>query len=196
MSPRNGPPERRRNEAIRASEVLVIDETGAKLGVLPIAEALEIARSRDLDLVELGNNATPPVCRLLDYSKEKYEHDRAQRAAKHRTLAQHHVTEVQLRPAIGPHDMLTKAKIADRALAKGHRVRVKAFLHGRYISRPEVAQDLLTRFVDMVTHAMDVEAGNGDARHVIWVLKPINHAPIDAGSSAGDHAVETGPKEN
>jgi translation initiation factor IF-3 len=186
MSARNAPREPRRNEGIRALEVRVIDESGVSLGVMAIEDALAIAEERELDLVELGADAVPPVCRLLDYHKEKFRAERAQRAAKHRTVAQGHVSEVQLRPAIAVHDMLTKAKIADRALAKGHRVRVIAILHGRHISRPEVAHDLLSRFCEMVTHPKDIEVGNGSERRIVWVLKPTHHASSEISHEAVD----------
>lgn len=191
MSARNYPKEPLRNEAIRAREVRVVDETGVMLGVMAIGAALAIAAERDLDLVELGAQATPPVCRLLNYQKEKFRADQVLRAAKHRAVAQGHVSEVQLRPAIGAHDMLTKVKIAERALGKGHRVRVIAILHGRYISRPEVARDLLTSFCELVTHPMSVEVGHGSERRIVWILKPALHPHLapEHGGVAGSPAV-------
>ncbi|NIN00749.1 translation initiation factor IF-3, partial [Candidatus Saccharibacteria bacterium] len=95
--------DQRINEEIRASEVRLIDEDGGQLGVVPIAEALQIARTRDTDLVEVAPNAQPPVCRLMDYGKFLYERSKREREAR-RAHKQTEVKEIRLRPKTGEHD--------------------------------------------------------------------------------------------
>ena len=128
---------------IRAREVLVIGENGERLGVLPLPEALAAARERDLDLVEVAPAAAPPVCRILDYGKYKYEQAKRDRGGKH----QHHSEqrEVRFKVKIGNHDMELKLRRAERFLREGNKVKLSVSFRGREITHPELAHALLQR---------------------------------------------------
>src|SRR3954463_8405747 len=117
------PPERdstRINERIRVPEVRLIDETGEQVGILPTSEALERARQRDLDLVEVAPNSKPPVTRILDYSKYKYEQEQKAKAAR-KHQQQVNVREIKLRPKIAQHDYETKRRHVGRGAVRGER---------------------------------------------------------------------------
>ena len=134
----------RTNEQIRVREVRVITEDGDQLGIMPTQEALRVARERSLDLVEVAPTGTPPVCRLLDYGRFKYEQTKKERdARKH----QHNVVvrEVRFHPKIGIHDLEMKVKQAQRLLEEGDKVKVSVLFRGREMSHPELGRSLLAR---------------------------------------------------
>lgn len=160
------------NEQIRASEVRLIDEDGAQLGVVPIAEALQIARTRDTDLVEVAPNAQPPVCRLMDYGKFLYERSKREREAR-RSQKQTEVKEIRLRPKTGEHDIAYKIRDARRFLQKGAKVKVRIRFRGREITHPEVARDLLDRIADELSDVAVIEkAGEMEGRTMLMILAP------------------------
>jgi translation initiation factor IF-3 len=119
----------------------LIGDDGERLGVLPIGEALQMARERDLDLVEVAPNNNPPVCRLLDYGKFMYEQAKRDRGTKH----QHHgeLREVRFKVKIGQHDMDLKARRAEKFLREGDKVKLSVMFRGREIIHPEIGQELL-----------------------------------------------------
>jgi translation initiation factor IF-3 len=132
------------NERIRVREVLVIDDEGQKLGVIPIHEALQMAREEGLDLVEVAPNATPPVCRVLDYGKFKYEQSKKEREA-HKHQRQVVVREVRFKSKIGQHDLDVKTRVITGLLKEGDKVKVSVLFRGREITHPEIGRDLLQR---------------------------------------------------
>jgi translation initiation factor IF-3 len=132
------------NERIRVREVLVIDDEGQKLGVIPIHQALAMAREQGLDLVEVAPNANPPVCRILDYGKFKYEQSKKEREA-HKHQRQVVVREVRFKSKIGQHDLDFKTKIIGKLLREGDKVKVSVLFRGREITHPEIGRDLLQR---------------------------------------------------
>jgi translation initiation factor IF-3 len=143
------PPERdttRVNDRIRVPEVRVIDEDGNQAGVMQTADALRYAQSRDLDLVEVAATARPPVCRVLDYSKYKYEQAQKKKTAKkHQTQV---VTrEIKFRPKIADHDYATKKGHVIRFLKGKDKVKVTIMFRGREVTHPERGRDLLERLV-------------------------------------------------
>jgi translation initiation factor IF-3 len=143
------PPERdttRVNDRIRVPEVRVIDENGNQAGVMRTDEALRYAQSRDLDLVEVAATARPPVCRVLDYSKYKYEQAQKKKTAKkHQTQV---VTrEIKFRPKIADHDYATKKGHVIRFLKGKDKVKVTIMFRGREVTHPERGRDLLERLV-------------------------------------------------
>ncbi len=161
------------NEAIRAREVRVIDEAGQQLGVLSVREALEIARSRGLDLVEVAPNAEPPVCRVLDFGKFMYERTKKEKEAR-RAQKQIEVKEVRLRPKTGEHDIDYKVRDARRFLTAGNKVKVRVRFRGREITHPEVARDLLERVATALADVGMVEqrpAAEGNS--LLMVLAPV-----------------------
>ena len=160
------------NEAIRAREVRVIDDAGQQLGVMSVREALEVARSRGLDLVEVAPNAEPPVCRVLDFGRFMYERTKKEKEAR-RAQKQIEVKEVRLRPKTGEHDIDYKVRDARRFLTAGNKVKVRVRFRGREITHPEVARDLLERVATALADVGMVEqrpAAEGNS--LLMVLAP------------------------
>ncbi len=124
--------------------MLIIDDEGHKLGVTPIQQALEMARERGLDLVEVAPNANPPVCRVLDYGKFKYEQAKKEREA-HKHQKQATLREVRFKPKIGAHDVDFKTKVVKKLLEGGDKVKVSVMFRGREITHPEIGRELLLR---------------------------------------------------
>ena len=169
------PPERdetRVNEKVRVREVLLIDEDGNKVGVLPTERALAYAQERDLDLVEVAPDARPPVCRVLDYSKYKYEQEQKAKAAK-RHQKQVNVREIKLRPKIAANDYETKKNHVMRFLNGDDRVKVTIMFRGREQSHPERGVDLLMRLADDVSDLGVIEQRPvQDGRNMTMLLAP------------------------
>ncbi len=139
-------------------EVRLIDEDGQQVGIIPTREALMIARERGLDLVEVGANSNPPVCRLMDYGKYRYEQSRKERE----TRKNQHVTrvkEVRVEPKIGEHDLETKGRQAERFLKSGDKVKLSVLFRGRSITHPELGRDLLQRLSEQLSDVGVVEQG-------------------------------------
>ena len=144
------------NERIRAREVRLIGEKGEQLGVVPLSQALEIARKRNLDLVEVAATAEPPVCRLLDYGKYKYEQAKKEREAR-RSQKVSLLREIRLRPKIDSHDFEAKARTAKKLLAGGDKVKVTVRFRGREITHPEIGWRLLQRMSESLKEMAVVE---------------------------------------
>ena len=144
------------NEAIRFREVLVIGQNGEQLGVMMRREALEKAYELELDLLCVAPNAQPPVCKILDYGKYRFE---AQKKAKEAKKNQH-VTEVKpmrLSPVIDTHDFETKLKNAKNYVEKGHKVKVSVKFKGRELAHPELGKDVLIRFAEATSAIAEIE---------------------------------------
>lgn len=135
------------NEKIRAKEVLLIGEAGERLGVMPLRQALQVAKEHNLDLVEVASTAVPPVCRLLDYGKYKYQQAKKEREAR-KSRKSALVREVRLRPRIGSHDLVSKTRLIERLLAEGGKVKVTVLFRGREITRPELGKRLLQQILN------------------------------------------------
>ena len=138
--------EPRVNEEITASEVLVVDENGVKLGVLQITEAIEIADSRMLDLVEVAPLASPPVCRILDYGKYRYQLQKKDKDARKKQKIQT-LKEMKMRPKIDEHDYEFKVRAIRNFLEDGHRVKVSVFFRGREMSFLAKGEGVLNRVI-------------------------------------------------
>jgi len=134
------------NEEITASEVLVIDENGVKLGVIKVAEAIEIADSRMFDLVEVAPLANPPVCRILDYGKYRYQLQKKDKDARKKQKVQA-LKEMKMRPKIDEHDYDFKVRAIRNFLEDGHRVKVSVFFRGREMSFLDKGEDVLNRVI-------------------------------------------------
>ena len=157
MPPR-APAGPRINRAIRVPEVRLIDEDGAQLGVVPTPQALEMARQRDLDLVEVAANAVPPVCKLLDYGRFKYEQTKKEREAKkHQHTSE--LKELRLRPGTDDHDLDVRARNARRFLEEGHKVRLLVRFRGREAAHPEIARAQINRLFQSVRDIAIIEQG-------------------------------------
>ena len=139
--------ELRINRWIRAKEVRLIGETGAQLGVVPIEKALQIASERGLDLVEVASSSAPPVCRLLDYGRYRYEQTKKERKAR-KSQKSAVLKEIRIRPRVKEHDLETKIKVARKLLEEGDKVKVFIFFRGREITHPEIGLKLLQKVAD------------------------------------------------
>src|SRR6478735_10924177 len=169
------PPERdttRINERIRVPEVRLIDETGAQVGIMKTPEALRYAQSKDLDLVEVAPEAKPPVCRVLDYSKYKYELAQKQKQAR-KHQQQINVREIKFRPKIAPHDYATKKGHVTRFLLAKDKVKVTIMFRGREVTHPERGVALLDRLADDLGDLAIVEQRPiQDGRNMTMMLGP------------------------
>ena len=148
--------EQRINEQIRAREVRVVSDTNEQLGVMSLRSALQIAEERRLDLVEVATNAKPPVCRIMDYGKYRYEQQKREKEAKKKQKVLT-LKEVKLRPNIEDHDFNVKKKAAEKFLGEGSKVKVTIMFRGREMSHPELGRNLLIRFADELKELAHVE---------------------------------------
>ncbi len=139
---------------------------------MPTREALALARERGLDLVEVAPNATPPVCRLLDFGKFQYERAKREREAR-RAQKQVEVKEVRLRPKTGEHDIAYKLRDARRFLTNGAKVKIRVRFRGREITHPEVARDLLERVAEELSDIAVIEQPPAlEGRSLLMILAP------------------------
>jgi translation initiation factor IF-3 len=169
------PPERdttRTNERIRVPEVRLIDETGQQVGVMRTDEALRYAQSRDLDLVEVAAEARPPVCRVLDYSKYKYEQAQKQKAAR-KHQQQITIREIKFRPKIAEHDYSTKKGHVERFLRHKDKVKITIMFRGREVTHPERGVMILDRLAeDLGDLAVVEQRPIQDGRNMTMLLGP------------------------
>ena len=160
------------NWDIRAPEVRVIDSEGKQVGVLPLKEALKIAEEQGLDLVEVSPTAKPPVCRIMNYGKYKYQQSkRSQEARKHQTII--HVKEVKVRPNTEEHDFQFKLRHVKRFLGEGNKVKISMLFRGREIAHPEFGKEKLSRLIEELKDIMVVEqAPRLEGRNMVTILSP------------------------
>jgi len=164
--------EERINEEIRVPRVRLVDENGGQVGITATKEALEFAFGKGLDLVEVAAGADPPVARVMDYSKYRYEQEqRAKQARKHQL--QIHIKEIKLRPKIGNHDYETKKGHVVRFLGQRAKVKVTIMFRGRETLHPERGRDLLMRLAEDVKELGSIEQQPVlDGRNMVMVLGP------------------------
>ncbi|NEX78420.1 translation initiation factor IF-3 [Bacillus thermocopriae] len=162
------------NEGIRAREVRLIDQNGEQLGIKSKNEALEIAGRVNLDLVLVAPNAKPPVARIMDYGKYKFEQQKKEKEARKN---QKIITtkEVRLSPTIDEHDFNTKLRNAIKFLEKGDKVKASIRFKGRAITHKEIGQNVLDRFAEACKEVSTIEAHpKMDGRSMFLVLAPKN----------------------
>ncbi|MGB8003871.1 MAG: translation initiation factor IF-3 [Gaiellaceae bacterium] len=181
-------PQARINDYIRASQVRLIDDDGSQLGIKPTKEAMQYAFDKGLDLVEVASQADPPVARVMDYGKYRYElEQKAKLARKHQT--QINVKEIKLRPKIGVHDYNTKKGHVERFLNQRAKVKVTIMFRGRETTHPERGRDLLMRLAEDVQEIGVVEAQPLlDGRNMTMVLAPTKNAGVKR--DAEDQVIE------
>jgi translation initiation factor IF-3 len=160
------------NWDIRAPEVRVIDPEGKQLGILAVKEAIRIAEERGLDLVEVAPNSQPPVCRIMNYGKYKYQQSkRTQEARKHQTVIR--IKEVKVRPRTEEHDFQFKLRHVKRFLDEGNKVKISILFRGREIAHPEFGKELLNRFIEAVKDVMVIEQSPRlEGRNMVMILAP------------------------
>ncbi len=179
MEPDRAPvPQARINEMIRAPRVRLVDEDGSQIGIKDTNEAREYAWEKNLDLVEVAAQADPPVARVMDYGKYRYEQEqKAKLARKHQVSV--NVKEIKLRPKIGIHDYNTKKGHVQRFLNQRAKVKVTIMFRGREQSHPERGRDLLMRLAEDVKEIGQVESPPlQDGRNMVMVLAPTKNAGV------------------
>ncbi len=159
---------------IRAKEVRLVGEKGEQLGVMPLFQAREVAKNHGVDLVEVAATAVPPVCRLLDYGKYKYEQSKKEREAK-KSQKIALLREVRIRPKIGIHDFEAKARLAKKLLEGGDKVKITVLFRGREITHPEIAFNLLQKMSDTLKETASIEGQRQmEGRRMHVILAPIS----------------------
>jgi translation initiation factor IF-3 len=185
--------EPRVNEQIRAREVRLVGPEGEQVGIVPLERALQLAADVDLDLVEVAPMARPPVCKLMDFGKYKYESALKAREAR-RNQQQTVIKEMKLRPKIDSHDYETKKGHVVRFLKAGDKVKVTIMFRGREQSRPELGFRLLRKLSEEVQELGFVEAApKQDGRNMIMVIAP--HRATKAAAAAAHAAKSESPRE-
>ena len=184
MPPRRGPdtrppagPSTRINEAIRVETIRLIDEEGDNRGEMRTQDALEIALGMNLDLVEVAPEGRPPVCRIMDYGKWRYEQEqKAKQARKHQSTIT--IKEIKFRPKIDPHDYDTKKGHVLRFLKNRDKVKVTIMFRGRELIHPERGEAILLKLAEEVQDLALIESRpNLDGRNMIMMLAPLK-APV------------------
>lgn len=167
------PVQTRVNERIRIREVRLIDDEGNQVGIIPTRDALEMARERGLDLVEVAPNAVPPVCRLMDYGKFRYEQSRRDRESRRN---QHVVElkEVRLSPKIDDHDLETKGRQAAKFLGEGDKVKLTVRFRGREMAHTDIGMGILTQMAEQLrVHGTIEQAPKMEGRAMSMVVAPV-----------------------
>jgi translation initiation factor IF-3 len=186
------------NDRIRVPEVRLIDETGQQVGVMKTDEALRYAQQRDLDLVEVAPEARPPVCRVLDYSKYKYEQAQKQKAAR-KHQQQINVREIKFRPKIAEHDYATKKGHVERFLRHKDKVKVTIMFRGREVTHPERGVMILDRLAeDLEALAIVEQRPIQDGRNMTMMLGPskaVLAGTVDQDDGAEDAAAAAAAAE-
>jgi translation initiation factor IF-3 len=186
--------EPRINDRIRVPEVRLVGPNGEQVGIVRIDDALRLAQEADLDLVEVAPQARPPVVKVMDYGKFKYESAQKAREAR-RNQQQTVIKEQKLRPKIDNHDYETKKGHVSRFLAHGDKVKVTIMVRGREQSRPELGFRLLQRLADDVAELGFVEASpKQDGRNMIMVLAPHKN-PTKPRPKSADPGPDDAPTE-
>ena len=160
------------NEDIRDSEIRLIGSTGEQLGIMSAAQAQRIADEQGLDLVKISPQATPPVCKLMDYGKFRFEQGKREKEAKKN---QHvvEIKEIRMSPGIDVGDFNTKLKNAQKFLADGNRVKVSVRFRGREMAHTEIGRDLLTRFAEQCAEVSTMEkSAKMEGRNMSIFLAP------------------------
>ena len=180
--------EPRINDRIRVNEVRLVGPNGEQVGIVAIGDALRLAQEADLDLVEVAPMARPPVCKLMDYGKFKYESAQKAREAR-KNQVNTVIKEMKLRPKIDPHDYQTKKGHVVRFLKQGDKVKITIMFRGREQSRPELGFRLLQRLAEDVQELGFVEsAPKQDGRNMIMVLGPTKKKADARAERAADRA--------
>lgn len=167
--------ELRVNRRIFAKEVLVIGEGGEQLGAMPTRQALEVALERDFDLVEVAPNSNPPVCRLLDYGKYRYDQAKKEKEAR---KGQHvsQLREVRMRCRIKEHDLEAKIKLVKRLLGEGDKVKVSMMFRGREISHPERGREIFRYMASQLKDVALVDQPQVSERTLVLIFSPIRQS--------------------
>src|SRR4030043_495184 len=161
------------NREIRAREVRVIDPEGKQLGIIPLVEALRAAANFELDLVEVSSKSEPPVCRIMDYGKFKYQQSKKAHDAR-KKQAVIHIKEVKLRPKTEEHDFQLKLRHIERFLKEGNKTKVTVVFRGRELAHPDFGRNMLGRIAEEAKEWAKIEqAPKFEGRNFVMVLAPL-----------------------
>lgn len=186
------------NQQIRVREVRLIGDAGEQLGVVPTAEAMQMARDQGVDLVEVSPTASPPVCRLLDYGRFRYTQTKRDREAR-KSQKTNVVREVRFRPRIAEHDRISKIRRIQELLGEGAKVKVSVMFRGREITHPELGVNLLRGVAEQLKEEAKLETPPlMEGRRMNIILAPMAPAPVKPAAKApekeetpvGDQAAE------
>ena len=170
---KQGTREVRVNRHIKAREVRVIDPDGNQLGIMPLDEALNSALEMDLDLVEVATKSDPPVCRIMDYGKFKYQQSKKSQESRKKQVVIH-LKEIKLRPKTDEHDFQFKIRHMERFLKEGNKVKVSMIFRGREIMHPDIGEKILQRVIEFTKELGIVEqAPKKEGRAMNMILAPI-----------------------
>jgi translation initiation factor IF-3 len=182
------------NDRIRAPQVRLVGADGSQIGIVSTSDAMQRAQDLDLDLVEVAPQENPPVCRIMDYGKYKYERDVRQKEARKRQ-ARVEVKEMKMRPKIDPHDYATKKGHIVRFLTAGARVKVTIMFRGREMAHTELGRKLLDRLSEDLKELGTVETfPKLDGRNMTMVVAPVKR-PVAKASPAGTQPAASQPAE-
>ena len=152
----NNKVQQRTNEMIRVREVRLIDDEGNQVGIVPTQEALRMAKDKDLDLVEVSPNANPPVCKILDFGKYRFEQEKKLRESKKNQKVLK-LKEIRMQPKIGSGDLDTKAKHVQEFLNEGDKVKITVRFRGRELAHTELGFDVLNEVLKRLTSAYNID---------------------------------------
>jgi translation initiation factor IF-3 len=171
---------------VKVPEVRLVDEKGNQLGVKSVRDAITLAEGRGLDLVEVAPSASPPVCRIMDYGRFRYEIDRKERNARkvQKAKSNTEIREVRLKTRISVHDRTSKSNQVKRLLTEGAKVKVSVMFRGREITHPEVGMEVLKAVAkDLGEEALVEKAPSFEGRFLTMVLIPNRQKPNTTGQS-------------
>ena len=170
---RNKPQGPKANERIRALDVQVISSDGSNLGAMPLNKAIELAKQEELDLIEISPNANPPVCKIMDMGKYKYDlQKKANQAKKKQKIVS--LKEIKLRPGTEAHDYNFKIKNARKFISKGDKVKFTVRFKGREMQHTNLGKDLMNRIVDETKDVARVESQpKFEGRQMVMIIQPI-----------------------
>jgi len=181
------------NNQIRLSQIRLIDENGQNLGVVETNKALEIAREKGLDLIEIAPNVRPPVCRIMDYGKYQYQKSREERQQKTKQK-KIEIKGVRISLRTGQHDLEVKVKQANKFLDRGHKVKIEMILRGREKALLAIAKEKLNKFIELISPDIEIEkeAERQPRGLSVMVIKP--HAKTSRESNL--HTEQTGSAQS
>jgi len=162
----------RTNERIRAKEIRLIGEEGEQIGIVPTSEGLKLAKEKNLDLVEVAPRAEPPVCRIMDFSKYKYDQEKKERLArkKQRMIR---IKEIRLKPNIEEHDYQTKLRHLKRFLTRGDKAKISLMFKGREMAHIDTGRQLMDRFIKDLSELAEVEKPPSlEGREMVMLIAP------------------------
>ncbi|MCP3957023.1 MAG: translation initiation factor IF-3 [bacterium] len=172
---RPGSNEPRVNDRIRKSPVRLIDADGTQVGIVQLTQAKDKARERGLDLVEVGEKADPPVVKIMDWGKVKFDRDKKARESRKKTVVIE-VKEVKFRPTIGDNDFNIKLNRAIKFLNQGKKVKITVFFRYRQLRRPELGFQILDKITEATTELANVDMRSRlEGRQMTMILSPLQH---------------------